>query len=109
VAITSQEKKILRASTGAIAVEMESAAVERAAAAREIPFYCIRSVSDTAQDDMPIDFNAYRDPDGRFSRGRIAMAAAAHPFTRVPALLRLERNCQLAAEALGDFFADCRF
>ncbi len=108
VTSTSAEKSALRARTNAIAVEMESAAVAQKAAEWSVPFYCIRSVSDAAADDMPLDFNLYRDAEGRFSRPRIAMAALARPFTRVPALLRLERNCQLAADALGDFFADCR-
>lgn len=109
VAIAAAEKRDLRARTGAIAVEMESAAVAQKAVEWGVPFYGIRSVSDLANEDMPLDFNRYRDADGRFVRGRIALAALAHPFLRVPALLRLERNCQVAAEALGDFFADCRF
>jgi adenosylhomocysteine nucleosidase len=109
VAVDASEKSALRAQTGAIAIEMESAAVARKAAEWSLPFYCIRSVSDTAAEDLPIDFNKYRDAEGRFSRTRIAVAALARPFTRVPALLRLERNCKLAAESLGEFFADCRF
>ncbi len=87
---------------------MESAAIARKAAEWGVPFYAIRAVSDTALEDMPLDFNLYRDAAGRFSRTRIALAALARPFTRVPALLRLDRNCRIAAESLGDFFADCR-
>ena len=88
---------------------MESAAVARKAAEWGVPFRCVRAVSDTAAEDMPLDFNLYRDADGRFSRTRIALAALARPFTAIPALLRLDRNCRIAAESLGDFFADCRF
>jgi hypothetical protein len=86
---------------------MESAAV--AAKAREwgVPFRCIKVVSDIAQEDMPLDFNRYRDSAGRFSRSRIALAAMRHPFTAIPKLLRLDRNCRHAAEKLGEFFADC--
>jgi len=90
-------------------VEMESAAVAQKAGEWGVPFYSVRAVSDTAFDDLPLDFNQYRDREGRFSRGRIALAAMAHPFTRVPALLRLDNNCRIAAEALGEFFATCRF
>jgi adenosylhomocysteine nucleosidase len=109
VAVTAAEKRELRESTGASAIEMESAAV--AAKAREwgVPFRCIKVVSDVAQEDMPLDFNLYRDPAGRFSRSRIALAAMRHPFTAIPKLLRLDRNCQHAAEKLGEFFADCTF
>jgi adenosylhomocysteine nucleosidase len=108
VAVTATEKRGLRRQSGAVAVEMESAAV--AAKAREwgVPFRCIKVVSDTAAEDMPLDFNLYRDAAGRFSRSRIALAALGRPFTAIPALLRLERNCRHAAERLGEFFADCQ-
>jgi nucleoside phosphorylase len=108
VASTAEEKRALRAQTGAAIVEMESAAVMTKAAEWGAKFYSIRAVSDTAQEDMPLDFNLYRDAEGRFSRTRIAFAAMARPFTLVPALLRLERNCKIAARSLGDYFADCR-
>lgn len=108
VAVTSAEKTALREKTGAAAVEMEAAAVSRKASEWGVPFYSIRSVSDAAAEDMPLDFNLYRDAEGRFSRSRIAWAALARPFTAVPALLRLNRHCQMAAESLGDFFADCQ-
>jgi adenosylhomocysteine nucleosidase len=108
VAVTAAEKRDLRDRTGAIAVEMESAAV--AAKAREwgVPFRCIKVVSDTAREDMPLDFNRYRDAAGRFSRGRIALAALGHPFSAIPGLLQLDRNCRKAAEKLGEFLADCQ-
>ncbi len=108
VATTAAEKQKLRASTGAMGVDMESSAVAQKAAEWGVTFQAIRVVSDTADDDMPLDFNIYRDREGRFSRTRIAMAAMARPFTAVPALLRLDRNCRMAAESLGKFFADSR-
>jgi len=108
VAVTAREKRELREKTGAAAVDMESAAVAKKAAEWGVPFQAIRVVSDTAHEDMPLDFNLYRDREGRFSRTRIGLAAMARPFTRVPALLRLDRNCRIAAESLGNFFADSR-
>jgi adenosylhomocysteine nucleosidase len=108
VAVTAAEKRDLRARSGAVAVEMESAAVAKKAAQWGVDFRCIRVISDGAGEDMPLDFNLYRDEDGRFSRTRIALAAIARPFTAVPALLRLDRNCSIAARSLGDFFADSR-
>jgi adenosylhomocysteine nucleosidase len=108
VAVTAAEKRKLLATTGAAAVEMEAGAVAAKAAEWGVPFYCVRVVSDRADEDMPLDFNLYRDAEGRFSRSRIAMAAMAKPFARIPALLRLERNCRQASESLGAFFADCR-
>lgn len=108
VAWTAAEKRDLYRS-GAVAVEMEAAAVAAVAASQGRDFYCIRVVSDAADEDFPMDFNQYRDPEGRFDRKRIALAAALNPFRRVPGLLRLKRNCSLAACKLGEFLADCRF
>jgi adenosylhomocysteine nucleosidase len=109
VAVTASEKRALRNRTGAVAVEMEAAAVKNKATAWGVPFMCIRVVSDTAADDMPLDFNRFRNADGNFSRTRIALAAMARPFSAMPGLMELDRNCRRASRALGDFLADCRF
>jgi adenosylhomocysteine nucleosidase len=109
VAVTAGEKRALRTRTGALAVEMEACTVEAKAREWGVPFRCVKVVSDTAHQDLPLDFNLYRDAAGRFSRGRIARAAVARPFSRVPALLRLDRDCRAAAEKLGEFFANCTF
>jgi adenosylhomocysteine nucleosidase len=108
VAVTAEEKRNLHEATGAVAVEMESDAVALKARELGVPFRCIKVVSDTAAEDMPLDFNQYRDSAGRFSRPRIAFGAMFRPFTAIPALLRLDRNCRHAADKLGEFFADCQ-
>jgi adenosylhomocysteine nucleosidase len=108
VAVTAAEKRALRDRTGAAAVEMEAAGVKRRAAEWGVPFTCIRAVSDTAAADLPLDFNRFRDADGNFSRTRIALAAMARPFSAMPGLMELDKNCRRAAQALGDFLADCR-
>jgi hypothetical protein len=109
VAVTAEEKRALRQSTGLSAVDMEFAEVSRIARVWGVPVRGIRVVSDTAPEDLPLDFNRYRDAQGRFSRGRIALAALGRPFTAIPGLLRLNRNCNLAADKLGEFFANCEF
>jgi hypothetical protein len=109
VAVTAEEKRALREETGAIAVDMEAEAVRDRAAALGVPYACIRVVSDTAGENLPLDFNRYRDAEGRFSRTRIAFAAMARPFSVMPAILEFDRRCQQASLALGDFLADCRF
>lgn len=108
VAVTVSDKRRLRAS-GAVAVEMEAAAVARYASEYKLPFFCIKAVSDESSEALPLDFNAVRDLDGRFSRPRIVAAALARPWTRIPGLIRLDRNTRLAAGTLGVFLADCRF
>jgi adenosylhomocysteine nucleosidase len=109
VAFSAAEKHSLRNQTAAIAVDMESAAIQRKAAEWELPFLCVRAVSDRAEDTLPLDFNGYRNRQGNFSRTRIALAAMARPFTLMPQLIEFDRNCRKAADALGDFLADCRF
>ena len=108
VAVTVSDKSRLRGS-GAVAVEMEAAAVARYASDNKLPFFCIKAVSDESSEALPLDFNAVRDLDGRFSRPRIVAAALARPWTRIPALIRLDRNTRTAAGTLGEFLADCRF
>jgi adenosylhomocysteine nucleosidase len=107
VAVTAAEKRALRERTGAAAVEMEARVVEAKAREWGVPFRCVKVVSDLASEDMPLDFNLYRDSEGRFSRSRIALAAIARPFSVMPRLQQLDRDCRVAAEKLGEFFADC--
>jgi adenosylhomocysteine nucleosidase len=109
VVVTAGEKRKLREATGAVAVDMEAASVEEKATQWNVPFHCIRVVSDTAGENLPLDFNRFQDAAGRFSLTRIAMQALFHPFTVLPALLRLNKNCRSAGKQLGVFFADCRF
>jgi nucleoside phosphorylase len=108
VAQTAEEKRNLSRS-GASAVEMEAAGVWSRVREWELPFYCIRSVTDLANETFHIDFNAARRADGRFSAPRILAAAARRPFTAMPELLELRRRCALASTTLGDFLAGCRF
>jgi len=108
VAVTAEEKKTL-AGTGCAAVDMESGAVAARATQDGLPFYCIRGVSDLADETFEIDFTEMRDSAGRFSRGKIVRAALGDPFRLMPALARIRRNTRLAASALGEFLADCRF
>jgi len=104
---TAAEKRQL-AAAGAMAVEMEAAAVGAAALTRGVPFYCVRVVSDEAGEDLPLDFNRFRNPDGRLSRRRIAAAALKHPG-RIPALIKLDRSANRASQALGEFLVNCQF
>jgi len=105
VAVTAAEKRALREQTGASAVEMEASAVEAKAREWGTAFRCVKVVSDTAADDLPLDFNQYRDKDGRFSRTRIALAALRRP-PALGRLIRLDRDCRRAADKLGEFLAN---
>lgn len=107
VACTVEEKARLR-ETGAIAVEMEAAGVARVAREADVPFYCVRVVTDTASEALPLDFNRMRDARGRFGKARILASAARRPRI-LPELMKLQRTSKSASLALGDFIANCRF
>lgn len=108
VVSTAAEKAELSKS-GADAVEMEAAAVATRAREWEVPFYAVRVVTDTFEESFPLDFNAARSSDGRFSRVRIIGAAMRRPFAVFPELIKLNKRTKRAARALGDFLADSRF
>jgi adenosylhomocysteine nucleosidase len=108
VALTVDDKLRLRA-TGAAIVDMEAAAVAAFAHQRGVPCYCVKAVTDRADEAIGIDLNAARDEEGRFDEGRIVRCALQHPFTGIPELWKLFRRSQMAARCLGDFLADCRF
>lgn len=108
VAQTVAEKAALRR-TGAVAVEMEAAAVLERAKRWGVPFYCVRVVSDTSQEGFVLDLNAARDQAGRFQPRRIVAQALRRPFSGVPELLRLRWNAAAAVRALGEFIGNCSF
>lgn len=108
IARTSAEKRNLRAS-GAIIVEMEAAGVARAAQQLAVPFYCVRVVSDLANETFLIDFEKFLTPDGRFNVPSLVMTALVHPVKGFSELLRLQRRTSQAAIQLGNFLAKCNF
>jgi adenosylhomocysteine nucleosidase len=108
VAQTALEKRGLR-STGASVVEMEAAGAARASEDMGLPFYCVRVVSDLAEENFANDFNAALGPDGRFSGARLAAGALARPRERFSELMRLKQRTAVASKKLGDFLAGCTF
>lgn len=97
-------KRRLADRTGAAAVDMESAAVEEACAARGVPFRAVRAVSDTA--DAALSPELVR----LLSGGRVSPWKAAVALAGKPALLgefrRLARDTKVAAGHLARALAD---
>lgn len=104
MAVTAAEKASLRRETGADAVEMESAHVHRLCLERGLPCATVRVISDTADEDMPLDFNRLTTPEMKMHFGRLALAIGKSP-TKITALLRLQRQTAAAAGALADALA----
>jgi adenosylhomocysteine nucleosidase len=105
VATTVAEKTGLRQSTGADVVEMESAIIREICRAKKIPSATIRVISDTANQDLPLDFNALMTPEQTISFPKLALALMKSPG-KIPKLLELQRNTRFASQQLSKVLTD---
>jgi adenosylhomocysteine nucleosidase len=96
----AEEKRHLGANSDA--VEMESFEVLLESAASGIPAIAIRTISDTVDDDLPLDMNRIFTDEGQVSIPRVLGQVALHPGS-VPDLVRLGQNSKAAAESLAGF------
>jgi adenosylhomocysteine nucleosidase len=93
------EKRRLASTYSAGLVDMEAAAVARLAAMREIPFYCIKGVSDSLTARLP-DFNRFLS-NGQLQLGRLALFALLRPWYWPP-LLEMGENSRKAAQNIAE-------
>jgi nucleoside phosphorylase len=100
VATTVEEKQSLWNATGADAVEMESQIIRAICRAHQIPSATIRVISDAAHENLPLDFNVLMTAEQKLNYGKLALALLGSP-KRIPAILRLQRQTQLAARNLA--------
>ena len=100
VVTTVTEKRALWAQTGADAVEMESHIIRAICRAHAIPSATIRVISDAAAENLPLDFNALMTADQRLNYGKLILTLLVCP-RKIAALLRLQRQTQLAAKNLA--------
>jgi adenosylhomocysteine nucleosidase len=92
-------KRALRERTGATAVDLESGAVARIAAARGIPFAVLRAICDPADRALPRAAQIALEPGGEVSIWRVLASIAAHPG-QLPALLALAADAASAKRSL---------
>lgn len=107
VAVTVGEKSDLWRTTGADAVEMESSVIRSLCRSRGIPSATIRVISDTAQQDMPLDFNALMTAEQKISIPKLTARLLKSPRS-IPKLIELQQNTRIAAQRLAEVLSSLR-
>jgi adenosylhomocysteine nucleosidase len=101
-------KKSLGQRSGALAVDMESFSLGRAATAYALPFTVLRTIFDTCEDNMLFQANLCTSADGGLEPWRMWRYLAGHPrlLWQVPPLWRkVRRASQCLGRWLDGFFA----
>lgn len=83
-------------------VDMESFKIMNILSGPKIPAVTIRAISDTVDEDLPLDFSRVLDQSGRILKRQLALQLARYP-NQIPALIRFGKESQKAAERLADF------
>lgn len=94
------EKAEMAQRAQAIGLDMESWALAGEAQRAQVPFVIIRSVSDLADEDLPLDFNLFLKPTDWLKGLRTILAAPSCLL----GLGRLRRQSRSAGKTLTDFF-----
>ena len=95
----AEAKRALRSRSNAIAADMESAALARAAIARGVPFAVLRAVVDPAERAIPACAQSALDGEGNTHVGSLFLALARRPW-EIAALIRLARDYAAACSSL---------
>jgi nucleoside phosphorylase len=100
VILTAAEKREI--GQKADAVEMESGEVLDEAQVLGARAIAIRGISDSADEDLPLDFNRVTNSSGEVSLARVMGQVLQHPAA-IPSLVRFGRQSNLAAGKLCEF------
>jgi adenosylhomocysteine nucleosidase len=100
VVVTADEKNALNAS-GSV-VEMETSHVLAAAERHHVPALAVRAISDTAEEDLPLDFGLLLDSRGHLKYGGLLKEVGLHPYRLAP-LMKFAGQSRAATGSLADF------
>jgi adenosylhomocysteine nucleosidase len=99
IVATAAEKRRLHDATGAAAIDIESGAVARVAAASGRPFAVLRAVCDPAWEDLPPAALVALDSHGAIGFLKVLAALARHP-AQLPALMALAGHAAAGRRSL---------
>ncbi|MGB9601441.1 MAG: hypothetical protein ACP5MG_13840 [Verrucomicrobiia bacterium] len=102
VICSSKEKLNLYQQTGADAVEMESGIIKNVCEKHNVACVVIRVISDTAYEDLPLDFNELINANGKIKMFKLIARVSARPLL-ARRLLNFQKQTDAAARALGEF------
>lgn len=102
---TPEARAHLAAETGAIAVDMESAAVAQVAARHGLPFAAVRAITDGPDSHLLLDWDRYRDRNGRLRTGAAVLGALRTPGG-VAEMRQLWYASKKASRALAFYLGD---
>jgi nucleoside phosphorylase len=102
IAATAPEKTALRKQTGADAVEMESAIIRAVCREKGVPSATIRVISDAADENLPLDFNALMSADQSMNYWKLARSLIRNPG-KIPKLIRLQQEINESSRRLAAF------
>ncbi len=94
-----EDKARLAANSGAVAVDMESAAIAAVASAARVPFLAVRVVADAYERTIPSDLLGTFDAYGRVRAGALARALLTRPRLLVD-MFRLAQDLRAACATL---------
>jgi adenosylhomocysteine nucleosidase len=101
VIATHAEKRSLHGATGSLAVDMESAAIARAAQSSGLPFLAVRAIADHAAMNLPAAVLKALNPRGDVRMGVLLAHIARRP-REIPELMALGRAFGAAMRTLGE-------
>ena len=83
-------------------VEMESFHVLTRAREKQVPALAIRAISDTVEEDVPLDFGWSMGGDGQIHYGKLLLQVGRRPH-KIPAMIGFGKRSEKAAQNLADF------
>jgi adenosylhomocysteine nucleosidase len=100
-AATADDKRALAISSGAVAIDMESAAVAAVARERALPFLAVRAIADPADMALPPLVLRATDANGSFNRP-LLIAQTLLNLGQMAAMLRLASHFRVALRTLTE-------